>query len=158
MNQNQVVTNNIVLNNYITFGNGKGQRNDVKKGVPQKDVPIDDLMSYFSTNYKNILPNRLNRDFDFKTMLFPFEKGQVVELLYQMDILIQLLVQVFFRGFPHFSHFSVEFLVYIKRGYQVQKLRVAYEDIQQEELHEFMLRLHANLSSPFISIRKNLLD
>ncbi len=33
-------------------------------------------------------------DLDFKTVLFPFGKTQITELLAQMDILAQLVIQV----------------------------------------------------------------
>lgn len=94
MNQNQVVSNTIVMNNYINVGNPNIQQGGQIPNPGQNGVFIDDLMSYFSTKYKNILPNRLNMEYDFKAMLFPFEKTQVVELIYQMDILVQLLIQV----------------------------------------------------------------
>lgn len=95
MNQNQVVTNNIVMNNYITLGKGHNLRSDGKKGMDSRLVQIDDLMRYFNFRYKSILPNQLNMSFDYKTMLFPFERAQIIEILCQMDILVQLLVQVF---------------------------------------------------------------
>jgi hypothetical protein len=93
MNQNQIVTNNIILNNYINLGNSQHARNPQRLNIPNKEASIEDIMRYFG-RYKNILPHSLNVDFDFKTMLFPFEKAHIVELLNQMDILVQLLIQV----------------------------------------------------------------
>jgi len=94
MNQNQVVTNNIVMNNYITFDHHNHPHNLQKLPLPRKEASVDDLMGYFSSKYRNILPHRLNMDLDFKTVLFPFGKTQITELLAQMDILAQLVIQV----------------------------------------------------------------
>jgi len=94
MNQNHIVTNNIVMNNYINFGNSPNTKENERNAPNQQDPPIDDIMRYFTSRYKNILPHRLNMNFDFKSMLFPFERNQIVELLQQMDILVQLLLQV----------------------------------------------------------------
>jgi hypothetical protein len=92
MNPNHVVTNNIIMNNYISFGN-PGSINNLKANQPQREISVDEIMKYV-TRYKNILPHKLNYNFDFKSMLFPFEKNQIIELLNQMDLLIQLLIQV----------------------------------------------------------------
>ena len=94
MNQNQVVTNNIVMNNYITFDHPNQPQTAQKTPIAKKDVSVDEVMGFFNTRYKNILPHRLNMDLDFKSMLFPFGKTQIVEMLSQMDVLAQLVIQV----------------------------------------------------------------
>jgi len=93
MNQNQVVTNNIVMNNYLTFDHLKQPGSARKMPMPKKDVSADEVMGFFNNRYKNILPHRLNIDLDFKNVLFPFGKTQIVELLSQMDVLAQLVIQ-----------------------------------------------------------------
>ena len=97
MNQNQVVTNNIVMNNYISFNNPSNPEHNTHKPLnSQKQVPIDDIMDFFSTRYKSILPNRVDTDFELQGILFPFQKAEIAQLLQQMDILIQLLAQVLY--------------------------------------------------------------
>jgi len=93
MNQNQVVTNNMVMNTFLLISqNNEAMRAQAQ--FPQKTASVDDFMDYFTNRYKNILPQRFNMDFNFKNMLFPFEKDQIIELLNQLDIMIQLLLQV----------------------------------------------------------------
>ena len=97
MNQNQIVTNNIIMNNYIALGNSPNAKYSQKMNAPNREASIDEIMRYFG-RYKNILPHSLNVNLDFKTMLFPFDKTHIVELLNQMDILVQLLIQVIKAG------------------------------------------------------------
>lgn len=53
-------------------------------------------MNLCHKNFRNILPNKINYNFDSKTVLFPFEKNQIIELISQIDTCIQLLIQVLF--------------------------------------------------------------
>ena len=125
MNQNQVVTNNIVMNNYISFGNPGNPGHDIRKPFNnQKQVPIDDIMDFFSTRYKSILPNRVDTDFELQGTLFPFQKTEIVQLLQQMDILIQLLAQVLFLPLtlPIISNNFLEFSFRCHGGNQIQEL------------------------------------
>ena len=62
---------------------------------PSRDeVFVEDIMNLCHQNFRNILPNKINYNFDSKTFLFPFEKNQIVELINQIDTCIQLLLQV----------------------------------------------------------------
>lgn len=55
---------------------------------------LEGIIQLFSSNYKNILPNKFDVNFDFNSMVFVFSKEQIIELLYQMDTLVQLVIQV----------------------------------------------------------------
>lgn len=62
---------------------------------PMKDEShFEDIMNYCHSKYRNILPNKINYNFDSKAFLFPFEKTQIVELLTQIETCIQLIIQV----------------------------------------------------------------
>ena len=61
----------------------------------RKEKDIEQIMNYFTMKYKNILPHKFNMNFDFKTLLFPFDKSHIIELLYQLDVCVQLIIQVF---------------------------------------------------------------
>lgn len=64
--------------------------------APKDEVCVEDIMNLCHKNFRNILPSKINYNFDSKTFLFPFEKNQIVELLSQVDTCIQLLIQVRF--------------------------------------------------------------
>jgi len=63
---------------------------------PKDEVCVEDIMNLCHKNFRNILPNKINYNFDSKTVLFPFEKNQIIELISQIDTCIQLLIQVLF--------------------------------------------------------------
>ena len=62
----------------------------------KEEVFVEDIMNLCHKNFRNILPNKINYNLNSKTVLFPFEKNQIVELINQIDTCIQLLVQVSF--------------------------------------------------------------
>ena len=67
------------------------------------EVCVEDIMDLCHKNFRNILPNKINYNFDSKTFLFPFEKNQIIELISQIDTCVQLLLQVIvFYGFCSF--------------------------------------------------------
>lgn len=85
--------------NSHVFNNNFFINNVDKMIMPNKcakdELYVEDIMNFCHNKFRNILPNKFNYNFDSKTFLFPFEKTQNVELLWQIETCIQLLIQVY---------------------------------------------------------------
>lgn len=97
-------------------------QNLMKSG--KEEVRIEDIMSLCHKNFRNILPNKINYNYDSKTILFPFEKNQIIELINQIDVCIQLLIQVLFFLLLFFPKktFCAEFIIMSEPRYSSQNL------------------------------------
>lgn len=93
-NNSQYFTNNFYINNVDRVIIPPSHQNLIK--TPKEEIRIEDIMNVCHKNFRNILPNKINYNYDSKTILFPFEKNQIIELINQIDVCIQLLIQVFF--------------------------------------------------------------
>lgn len=121
------------------------------------EVCVEDIMDLCHKNFRNILPNKINYNFDSKTFLFPFEKNQIIELISQIDTCVQLLLQVVvFFGFLRifFDFFQESAFVPKSRNPDQNLQSLGGEILEKRTVLWRILETHAQIQNFLVHFRK----